>query len=185
MKHISSISFEGDKEYSNKVGYNKELDIYIYRKYVSYAIGYYKYYRVTKEEAEVLKKTNDISALILDYEKSRLIGVGYRRGYDITHDLPKGLNPYAYYDGPFLYDGEIFYYHLFWEGKHYAAIPYCQLIDENLVRYYPFRDMQGVSEIHVNYNGEDLLLCYGKEVDDFEGLDEWQKLYLDSQREID
>ena len=83
----------------------------------------------------------------------------------------------------------IFYLHLFWEGKHYAAVP--REWNANQITYPNgrtshggvYRERPDIKWITVNYNGQERSLCFGKEVTEFDGIEEFNKLLEESRKE--
>lgn len=144
------------------------------------------YHRITAEEYEgiMAHKDEEDTYQMLDEQApgyfQRMFGAAGPRLHCLEH-WPEGFKPYICMHGPYLYDDDekMLYWHLFWDGVHYAAAPHFfapyWILD--LEPCQPMREIEGLDLCWVDFNGEKVLLCYGKKVDEFEGMDEWQHLY--------
>lgn len=183
MKHIEKIEFSGDGTCGYSAGYCSDLNGYVLRTGSGWIYNYSVYYRITGEEYR--KVTDSIDALnrneicleaLVPGRFDRFAGAGYKRAYDINPHFPDGCDPYTYTDMPFLLEDGVFHFHLFYEGKHYAAVPRRTVVKDG-VRTFPYRELPGVERHVIRYDGKDVFLCYGYLVEDFEGRDEWQRFH--------
>lgn len=189
MKHVDRIEFEDrSRIYGYQAGYCKDTDCYLLKKQSGWVYDYGMYYRITETEyEEISSRIKDFDSLKLYLNNTmpdlsdRYVGAGHIRGYDVApfkcdcKDLP-----FLYRDGPFLCEDGVFYYHLFWDGRHYAAVPRVWALkkrpDGSWTRNGIYRDMDDISLIKIKHGDKEIELCYGKEIFEFDGIEEWNLL---------
>lgn len=112
-------------------GYCEAVGRYLFAKHRSYFVSYYDFYfiendlyqRIQAHAEDYIKGTcpypEELQAILL----SCPAGADYCRDYQLGCREARRLNPIPRSDGPFLYDGQFFYYHLALKGRHYAVPP--------------------------------------------------------------
>lgn len=184
MKHVEKIEFEGDDGvYGYRAGFCNELNGYVLRTMSGWVYDYCVYYRITKEEyRKVMENLDGLNNGTVYPEEiipgihDRFVGAGFKRAYEINPHFPKGCDPYTYMDAPYLLNDGTFYFHLYYDGRHYAAVPRRMSVNEG-ERVYPLRKMPGVKKHVIEYDGKEVFLCWGIMITDFEGMDEWKKFH--------
>lgn len=107
-------------------------------------------------------------------------GADYIRDYICSQKFRTPENPLPSRWGPFLYEDEMFYFHFYTNGKHYAVPPH----DFTRMRYDFVKNVPAPGSIEertngpyemIFYNGDPEYAFVGKEVKEFEGFDDWTK----------
>jgi len=133
MKEISRIELEGKVYFGQGfAGYCKEAERYLCAFPRGFAVAYHDYYFIDeaqyhflKEHEKELKMEKIPTPIFLkEVQNERPAGANYYRDYMIGQKVEsRKTDPLPYKDGPFLYDGAFFYYHLILKGRHYAVPP--------------------------------------------------------------
>jgi len=192
MRHLDRIVLSDTFEVGGeKIGYCKEIDRYMLAHHRGYAIPYDAYYFLTKERYMYLKEhqkelegysATNHQIVTEGLQWGSPDGAGYIRDYLCSINFRS--TGHAFFgkplDGPYLYEGNKLYYHLFSNGKHYAVPPWEPMknIAARRMGRSRFPEEQKVDYDRFEYDGDEELSFRGFEVADFEGYEDWAKQYL-------